>query len=86
MDIKTLTKLAKTCRKLGVSHLKMGDLDITLSSDILPAQKNTRAKLNPVNESLFTEQDGFTQQGNAQKDLNHTDLLFWSTNDASADQ
>lgn len=77
MDIKTLNKLAKACRKLGISHLKTDECEITFSSDILPLQPKKRpSKLAPVNESLFSETDAMTQKT---KELSDVDLLFWSS-------
>lgn len=79
MDIKSLNKLAKACRKLGVSHLKTDEVELNLSADIVPARKRTRKQSAPANESLFNEPDAYAQQKRA---LTDTDLLFWSTNSA----
>lgn len=77
MDIKTLNKLAKACRKLGIAHLKTDEIEIHLSPEIVSAPKRTPRTLAPVNESLFSEPDAQTQQKAALTDM---DLLFWSTN------
>lgn len=76
MDIKTLNKLAKVCRRLGITHLKTDDVEIHLSGEVVPARTRTRRQATPVNESIFNEPDAFTQQKMA---LTENDLLFWST-------
>jgi hypothetical protein len=82
MDIKALNKLAKACRKLGIAHLKTGDIEIAFASDIMPLRVTKRKSLAPVNESIFNEPDINTQQRNAARELSETDLLFWSSESA----
>lgn len=77
MDIKSLGKLARACRKLGISHLKTEEVEINLSPEIKPASRKPRQKLAPVNESLFNEPDA-----EAQQKLTDMDLLFWSSESA----
>jgi hypothetical protein len=77
MDIKSLSKLAKACRKLGISHLKTEEVEISLSPEITPVTVKKRQKLAPVNEALFNEPDA-----EAQQKLTDMDLLFWSSESA----
>lgn len=86
MDIKTLNQLARACRKLGISHLKTSEVDITLATDIVQAPKRKSRMSIPVNEALFNEEDALAQQGLKIKDISETDLLFWSTPDAGSEQ
>jgi len=74
VDIKTLNTLAKACRKLGISHLKTPELEITLSSDILSPRASARGerrKSAPANEAIFDEA--------VSDKISDTDLLFWSS-------
>lgn len=86
MDIKTLNKLARACRKLGISHLKTDEVDLTLANDIIAAPKRKARMSVPVNEALFNEQDAYSQQNPKIKEMSETDLLFWSTNEAGTEQ
>ena len=78
MDIKTLTALARACRRLGVSHLKTAEVELDLRSDVTPATRRRRTSA-PANEALFNEPDAFKQQ--APGGLSETDLLFWSSSE-----
>ncbi len=75
MDIKALRKLARECRKLGITHLKTEGVELDITGDVTPARRRTR-RASPVNEALFNEPDTAQQQ---QRALNEYDLLFWST-------
>lgn len=76
MDIKALNKLAKACRKLGISHLKTSEVELDLSAEVVrPVTRRKRASTHaPVNESLFSD-DGLGKT----RTLTETELLFWST-------
>ena len=76
MDIKALNKLAKACRRLGISHLKTTEVEIELKNEVIPGRTRVRKNLAPVNEALFNEPDAMTQQ---QQALSDQDLLFWSS-------
>jgi len=79
MDIKSLNKLAKACRKLGISHLKTDEVEISLSPEIVAAPTKPRKSMTPVNEALFSESDSMDQQKRAFKEMSDHDLLFWSS-------
>lgn len=69
-DLKELKKLAEACRKAGIKHFRLGDLEFTLSdSDSLPKRRRSTAK---------GKLDAATDAEAAADGLSEEELLFWS--------
>lgn len=45
MDLKELSRLIKTCRSLGVEHIKYGDIELKLSD--LPTKPKRQSRMLP---------------------------------------
>lgn len=69
-DLKELNKLVTLCRKLGVTHLKAGDLELTLG-DAQPKAKRKSRKA-AVEDNSEIESDAPDSDA----------LLFWSAQTA----
>lgn len=67
-DVKLLNKLAKACRKAGISHYKCTEFEFTLSSEeplkVVRLKGNQTPSLAP--DKFFTEE------------LSDEERLFWS--------
>lgn len=76
IDMKSLKKIADTCRKVGIKHFKNADFEFTLTDDLPePALKTSDKRILNETEALAlpeVQTDGPTEE----------ELLFWSTGGA----
>jgi hypothetical protein len=72
MDIKALEKLAKACRKAGISYFKNEEFEFKLDANPQPARKrNNKQSLPMSNDDAIASEDSLTQD----------QLLFYSVAD-----
>lgn len=76
IDLKHLKQLTMLCRKLGIEHLKHGDLELNLTS-ILPTQSTRKSSKKKTN----TEETPSLSQDIESEALTQDALLFYSVRD-----
>lgn len=74
MNLKELAKLAKICRKLGISHYKSADFEFSLDRDV-PSKRVRKAKVNKTDLQQTLEAMSDEIPGDMPSDES---LLFWS--------
>jgi len=75
IDLKHLKQLTMLCRKLGIEHLKHGDLELNLTS-ILPTQSTRKSS-----KKKNTEETPSLSQDIESEALTQDALLFYSVRD-----
>lgn len=70
---KELKKLAKACREAGISHLKSGDIEFTLTG-YGPIKSAKRVKIAPI-----PNEDVLPQVEDSWDSLSEMDKILWST-------
>lgn len=71
MDIKALEKLAKACRKAGISYFKNEEFEFKLDGNPEPVRKRNNKQALPMSNEPVASEDSLTQD----------QMLFWSTSD-----
>lgn len=81
-DLKQLTKLIALCRKQGVSHVKLGEFEITLSGS-QPTKKSRRYNRKPLmGSSILSDQESEADDEIESDELSAESLLLWSVGNA----
>lgn len=73
IDLKQLQKLAKLCRSLGITHIKEGEFELSLSTQEPAKKSRSRRSNNQADETSTAVDDQFESDS-----LNDDDLLLWS--------
>lgn len=80
MTLKEITRLSKICVKFGITHIKLGDLEMTLDKRTASIPVKRSKNNSPVNDSLFeTDEDNVTNAETQLPTPTEQDLLFWSS-------
>jgi len=81
-DLKSLKKLAETCRKVGISHFKGPEFEFTLTPDAPVSEYKKKKEEKSFEESQAEAID----QAFSSDNLPEETLLMWSALDPSSEK